>query len=62
MNAPAYDYDAQEWVDDARLRDAQLEDELELLDGVDGQEYADFLAVDLDSYLARLKGLLGARS
>jgi len=54
----AYDYDRQEWVDGekgATLRRKQLQDELELLQGVRGADYARFTRVDRSQAIAAIK-------
>ena len=58
MTAPTYNYETQEWVDNNALREAQILDEIELLESDKGQDYANFIAVDLDDYVGLLKRLL----
>jgi hypothetical protein len=58
MNAPAYDYTAQRWVDGPaadRLRLAQLRQEAELLSGPAAASYAAFINLpDLPAALAEV--------
>lgn len=60
MTHNCYDYELQEWVNDPARKLTQLRDEVALLKSFQGPDFAAFINVDYDSYLAEAEAALSA--